>query len=322
MRARNLKPGLFKNELLGTADPLFTLIFEGLWCAADREGRLEDRPMRLHAEINPYRDPKGTIDALHWLTESGFIVRYEVGGAKFIQVVNFHRHQNPHQRESASDLPPPAGTDDRYVDEPITSDQRARIMARDGGACQECGSTDRPHLDHIVPRSRGGSSEDSNLQILCANCNTKKGARTQPRQEQGTAKDMPSPGKARPSPSDSPFLTPDSPIQGTDGADVWREWIEHRKRKRWPCDETTLRKQLKMLAPFDNATRVQIIETSINAGWQGLFPPKGPAKPSAPPKREREPTADEIAAARALAAAENATGIAKALKLPSLGGAR
>ena len=44
MRARNLKPSIFKNELLAVADPLYTLVFEGLWCLADREGRLEDRP--------------------------------------------------------------------------------------------------------------------------------------------------------------------------------------------------------------------------------------------------------------------------------------
>src|SRR5262244_3073085 len=54
IRARNIKPGIFKNELLGAADPLLTLLFEGLWCMADREGRLEDRPLRIKAEIFPY----------------------------------------------------------------------------------------------------------------------------------------------------------------------------------------------------------------------------------------------------------------------------
>ena len=78
MRARNLKPGLFKNEELGTADPLYTLIFEGLWTLADREGRLEDRPLRIHAEINPYRTALGTEQALDWLVVHRFISRYRV----------------------------------------------------------------------------------------------------------------------------------------------------------------------------------------------------------------------------------------------------
>jgi hypothetical protein len=43
MRARSIKPGICDNEILGTADPLYTLLFERLWMMADREGRLEDR---------------------------------------------------------------------------------------------------------------------------------------------------------------------------------------------------------------------------------------------------------------------------------------
>ena len=49
-RSRNIKPSLFKNEVLGVADPLYTILFEGLWVLADREGRLEDRPLRIKAE--------------------------------------------------------------------------------------------------------------------------------------------------------------------------------------------------------------------------------------------------------------------------------
>ena len=107
MRARNLKPAIFKNELLAVADPLFTLIFEGLWCMADREGRLEDRPFRIHLEVNPGRSMDGTVQALDWLSASRFIVRYEVGGQKFISIPNFRKHQQPHVREPASKIPPP-----------------------------------------------------------------------------------------------------------------------------------------------------------------------------------------------------------------------
>ena len=51
MRARNLKPGFFKNEDLAELPFEGRLLFAGLWCLADREGRLEDRPKRIKAEI-------------------------------------------------------------------------------------------------------------------------------------------------------------------------------------------------------------------------------------------------------------------------------
>lgn len=110
MRARNLKPGLFKNEILGSADPLLTLLFEGLWCSADREGRLEDRPLRLCATIFPYRraitGPR-MDKMLGWLHECGFIMRYTAEGRRCIHIPWFLRHQRPHKNEAASVLPAP-----------------------------------------------------------------------------------------------------------------------------------------------------------------------------------------------------------------------
>ena len=107
MRARGLKPSFFKNELLATSDPLYAWVFEGLWCLADRDGRLEDRPRRIHIEINAGRAYEGTESSLTWLAEQGFIVRYEHGNNRYIQVVNFSRHQNPHIKEPKSTIPAP-----------------------------------------------------------------------------------------------------------------------------------------------------------------------------------------------------------------------
>lgn len=109
MRARNLKPGLFKNEMLGSADPLITILFAGLWCSADREGRLEDRPLRLCAEVFPYRrkvTEKQVGKWLDWLHDHKFIARYVVSGQPYIQVLEFLSHQNPHKDERPSKIPP------------------------------------------------------------------------------------------------------------------------------------------------------------------------------------------------------------------------
>jgi hypothetical protein len=106
-RARNIKPSLFKNEVLGVADPLYTILFEGLWVLADRDGRLEDRPLRIKGEVFPYREGVDINSMLDWLQAEGFIKRYVVGDVRCIVIVNFTKHQNPHKNESVSELPSP-----------------------------------------------------------------------------------------------------------------------------------------------------------------------------------------------------------------------
>lgn len=62
----------------------------------------------------------------------------------------------------------------------MTSHLRQRIKERDNYTCQNCGVSikDEPHLlleiDHIIPVSKGGLTELSNLQTLCWRCNRKK----------------------------------------------------------------------------------------------------------------------------------------------------
>lgn len=104
-RARNIKPALFKNEVLGVADPMLTLLFEGLWLLADKAGRLEDRPLRIKGELFPYRDGVDIEGLLSWLAREDFIVRYTVSGKRYIQVQNFDKHQNPHRNEPESIIP-------------------------------------------------------------------------------------------------------------------------------------------------------------------------------------------------------------------------
>ncbi len=104
MRARNIKPGFFRNEDLVECSFGARLLFIGLWCMADREGRLEDRPKKIKIEIFPADDVD--CDALlEELDRHGFIIRYEVEGGRYIEVVNFAKHQKPHVRESESEIP-------------------------------------------------------------------------------------------------------------------------------------------------------------------------------------------------------------------------
>lgn len=109
-RTRNIKPGFFRNDKLCELQPLTRLLFAGLWTIADREGRLEDNPRRIRAEIFPYEDKVGVpkLDSmLQELCEPGFILRYESDGSRFINIPNFKKHQNPHVKEPASIIPAP-----------------------------------------------------------------------------------------------------------------------------------------------------------------------------------------------------------------------
>lgn len=149
MRARNLKPGFFKNyQLAQIARPWGRLLFGGLWTLADKEGRLKDEPEWIRAEIFPYEnhflivDGKGrspeknggapeenrikivengrdvqiyaiTIDEMLDELQNAnngkdpFIKRYQVDGYKYIQILNFSKHQHPHIKEPNSTIPPP-----------------------------------------------------------------------------------------------------------------------------------------------------------------------------------------------------------------------
>lgn len=135
-RARLLKPGFFKNEELAKLSFAHRLTFAGLWTLADREGRLEDRPVRIKAELFPY-DPVDVEGILDDLAAHGFIQRYAYtpkgaqGVAKVSQDVakvsedaasnrkrtsvkrhaifipTFVDHQTPHHREPVSRIPAP-----------------------------------------------------------------------------------------------------------------------------------------------------------------------------------------------------------------------
>jgi 5-methylcytosine-specific restriction endonuclease McrA len=58
---------------------------------------------------------------------------------------------------------------------------RANIYARDGYACQYCGQefpSEELTFDHVVPESRGGRRDWTNIATACVACNKRKGART------------------------------------------------------------------------------------------------------------------------------------------------
>lgn len=55
---------------------------------------------------------------------------------------------------------------------------RNRIYRRDNYQCVYCGSRKELTLDHVIPKSRGGLNDWTNLVTSCSKCNIKKADRT------------------------------------------------------------------------------------------------------------------------------------------------
>jgi hypothetical protein len=100
-RARNIKPGFFKNDKLAECGPVCMIVFAGLWGIADYRGNMEYRPKRIKIDTIPYFD-ESIEDCIDTLIDTGFLVKYTVDDTDYLHVVGFERHQNPHKNEKDS----------------------------------------------------------------------------------------------------------------------------------------------------------------------------------------------------------------------------
>ncbi len=113
-RIRYLKPDFFEDEHIAQLSFVHRLTYAGLWCLADKEGRLEDSPTKIKSKL--FSSDLSRINrkininkVLDDLTHKPFIVRYEVEGKKYIEIINFLKHQRPHHTEKNSEIPPFSG---------------------------------------------------------------------------------------------------------------------------------------------------------------------------------------------------------------------
>jgi hypothetical protein len=299
-RARNIKPGFFKNENLAELSPLTRILFIGLWCIADREGRLEDRPKRIRAEILPYDD--GSVEQmLQDLHDAGFVQRYTVGDQGYIGISNFAKHQMPHHKEVASVIPPPPGSPaiTRHPHD-VPDSLRKEVFERDGGKCLRCGSTEHLSVDHITPLANGGTNDKDNLQTLCKKCNSIKGVATKDYRQSnveptlsqrcfndGSSKSLlavlipdslnlipdslnPIPEQAA-SANDQKGASAKNPIPDFENVDeaIVKDFLALRKAKKSPVTQTAIN-GIKREAAKAKLSLEQALEICCIRGWQGF----------------------------------------------------
>lgn len=130
-RIRYIKPEFFHDEDIASLDYITRLVFIGLWCWADKAGRLEDRPQYLNSMIFPYEkvDFEKCLEQLSTKiktkSQNPFIIRYEINGRKYIEIVAFMKHQATHNSEKPSVIPSFNGA--LTVKYPLDNDQRLRL---------------------------------------------------------------------------------------------------------------------------------------------------------------------------------------------------
>lgn len=106
-RIRTIKPEFFTSEDIVSMSPIARLLYIGLWCEADRDGRLVWKPGTLKLRYLP--GEQDDFDAAAGeLIERGLVVRF---GGSFAHIPTFLSHQRPNPRESRSGIPAPDSVD-------------------------------------------------------------------------------------------------------------------------------------------------------------------------------------------------------------------
>ena len=278
-RSRNIKPSFFKNEDLADLPPFDRLLFIGLWCLADREGRLEDRPRRIKIELFP-GDTYDVEIGLGNLEGKGFIERYEVAGFSVISLPNFTRHQSPHSTEKDSELPDGNGyltVNERLRGKAIPGKQRlvhavsgARSDTNNGEVTVK--APDQPAPSTVDAPTHNALIPDS---LIPDYLNPEEEQEPPLPPEGGAAaaageqdKPAPKPGRKKRDPAFDPMTAKPDNVS----AETWARWVQHRKEIRKPLTPTSCSQQAAQLATHPNPDAV--IAKSIASGWQGLFPDK------------------------------------------------
>ena len=116
---------------------------------------------------------EGTDKPLAEWYEDEFITlrEFDISEEKFLELYKDH---------NKTKIPKLKGDSQRV---PISPGLKWEILSRDNITCVKCGRSPNTekgvslHVDHIIPVSKGGKTEYSNLQTLCSDCNLGKGAK-------------------------------------------------------------------------------------------------------------------------------------------------
>jgi hypothetical protein len=156
-RARTIRPTFFTHDSLAQMNPLARLLFAGLWCEADRMGRLEDRPVQLKIRYLPL-DLHEVPPLLDLLEHAKLIVRYVIDERRLIWIPGFveQQHGHIHPNEARSELPP----------HPLDSNEESGPRPKRTRSANPRGSPRSSTRSTKVIISRAGSSGSSGSSLV------------------------------------------------------------------------------------------------------------------------------------------------------------
>lgn len=184
-RIRTIKPEFFEDEDIGMLCREARLLFIASWGLADDEGLLRWTAPYLKAGAFLYDDDINVDDVERYmgeLVDNGFVFPYRGGRSqqRLGWIVNFRKHQRIN-RPSPPKLPAPS------LQSP---EVREAYFRRDNWECAICGNEvevdpveragatkGQPSLDHITPKSEGGTDYPSNVRLAHRGCNSARGAK-------------------------------------------------------------------------------------------------------------------------------------------------
>lgn len=110
-RARNIKPGFFENEHLGSLPGDTRLLFAALWTLADKQGVVECRISKIRTYAFRYRLDitdemvHRELTVLTRLDNGRMLSKASFDGNDYLLIHNFVKHASPHHTEKRGDYP-------------------------------------------------------------------------------------------------------------------------------------------------------------------------------------------------------------------------
>lgn len=180
-RIRSIKPGFFRSEDVSALPLRARLTWIGLWTHCDDAGRAKDNARLVKGDIWPLDSVnlRDIEEDLATLADHGRIVRYEVDGKRYLEIVNWHVHQAiskptpsripaPSQGRILVDEEPPEDLDDEPEDDhseetpvglPEDSGRAPAGKGKEGKGGEGKGGEARTHASEPAPAPGDLASE-------------------------------------------------------------------------------------------------------------------------------------------------------------------
>lgn len=165
----------------------------GSWTEAMRQAGLKsnrNRKKDIVEMVEMFKDAWESFDAIpsgkqlnEYLKSQSAPYSYRVYCHTFGNINNLVQKIILHQKGKISDLDLSTPYIPKNIREPISPKIRYEVLQRDGGQCVKCGASPKNdnkvnlQVDHIIPVSKGGKTNISNLQTFCQKCNSGKSDR-------------------------------------------------------------------------------------------------------------------------------------------------